>query len=90
MLYNITIEVRKTNQQGESKLALKKEYLNVAKLFLEDPETGEALMIVSDLILEGNGKYSFIVGNDSQTVFWKHTIRTEELSLEDYSKSINQ
>jgi hypothetical protein len=71
-------------------MALKKEYINVGKLFLEDPETAENLMIVSDLILEGNGKYSFIVGNADQTVFWKHTIRTEELSKEEYLKIINK
>lgn len=69
-------------------MALKKEMLNIESLFLEDPETAEKLTVMSDLILEGKDGYSFIVGNSTHSVFWKHTIKTKEIRKEDYLNQI--
>jgi hypothetical protein len=71
-------------------MACKKEYVTIASLFLEDPETAEKLEVVSDIILEGEGKYSFIVANDTLTAIWKHTIRTEEITYWDYQELISK
>ena len=54
----------------------------ICNLFLTDPETGEDLIVVSDLFDEGFGKYSFVVGNLDRTILWKHTILTEETELQ--------
>jgi hypothetical protein len=57
---------------------MNKDLLNLKNLFLTDPKTGEGLFITSDLYDEGFGKTSFVVSNNDQTVFWKHTFSTEE------------
>jgi hypothetical protein len=71
-------------------VACKREYVTIAGLFLEDPETGEKLEVVSDIILEGEGKYSFIVANSDFTAIWKHTIRTEEIAYWVYQALISR
>lgn len=52
----------------------------ILALLLTDPDTGEALMISSDLTVNEEEKsISFTVTNPHTHSSWRHTIKTEEV-----------
>jgi hypothetical protein len=81
--YSILIEVQnQAKEEGEMESAASAKTIPdgcILALLLTDPNTGEALIISSELIVNEEEKsISFTVTNPHTHSSWRHTIKTEE------------
>ncbi len=60
----------------------------VVGLLLVDPDTHEKLEVTSPLKVNKDDSYSFACLNVKTGVMWKHTIKTEEITLSEMRKLI--
>ncbi len=58
----------------------------VVGLLLVDPDTHERLEVTSPLKVNKDDSYSFACLNVKTGVMWKHTIKTEEITLSEMRK----
>lgn len=56
-----------------------KTYMNLLRMFILADDNGDDLLPISNIIVNENGSYSFIVQNMQTGEKYKHTIITEEL-----------
>lgn len=60
----------------------------VVGLLLVDPETHERLEVTSPLKINKDASFSFACLNAKTRTMWKHTIKTEEITLSEMRKLI--